>query len=111
MARSYNGYYGGLSIRSWEFDSPTSRQVLPCSSNGRAVLLHSTDGGSIPSQGTKTCSLINCYSDPEDKKRCDNRGWFPSVDGGIRKDRSNLTGAGNARIFPGRGAGGGMRDG
>ena len=27
-ARSYNGYYGGLSIRSWEFDSPTGRQVL-----------------------------------------------------------------------------------
>ena len=27
-ARSYNGYYRGLSIRRWEFDSPTSRQVL-----------------------------------------------------------------------------------
>jgi len=27
-ARSYNGYYGGLSIRSWEFDSPTGRQDL-----------------------------------------------------------------------------------
>lgn len=27
-ARSYNGYYRGLSIRRWEFDSPTSRQVF-----------------------------------------------------------------------------------
>ena len=26
LARSYNGHYVGLSIRSWEFDSPTSRQ-------------------------------------------------------------------------------------
>lgn len=28
LARSYNGHYFGLSIRLWEFDSPTSRQVL-----------------------------------------------------------------------------------
>ena len=27
LARSYNGHYRGLSIRRWEFDSPTSRQV------------------------------------------------------------------------------------
>ena len=26
MVRSYNGYYRGLSIRRWEFDSPTHRQ-------------------------------------------------------------------------------------
>ena len=30
-ARSYNGYYRGLSIRRWEFDSPTSRQFCCCS--------------------------------------------------------------------------------
>jgi hypothetical protein len=28
LARSYNGHYVGLSIRSREFDSPTSRQVV-----------------------------------------------------------------------------------
>ncbi len=28
LARSYNGHYVGLSIRSREFDSPTSRQTL-----------------------------------------------------------------------------------
>ena len=28
LARSYNGYYVGLSIPSSEFDSPSSRQVL-----------------------------------------------------------------------------------
>ncbi len=28
MARSYSGYYRGLSIRRREFDSPTSRQVI-----------------------------------------------------------------------------------
>ncbi len=28
LARSYNGHYRGLSIRRWEFDSPTSRQVI-----------------------------------------------------------------------------------
>ena len=28
LARSYNGHYVGLSIRSQEFDSPTSRQML-----------------------------------------------------------------------------------
>ena len=28
LARSYRGYYVGLSIRSREFESPTSRQVL-----------------------------------------------------------------------------------
>ena len=67
--------------------------------------------GSNPTPSTKTFGLISQYCDPQDKKRCDNRGWFPSVDGGIRKDRSNLTGAGNATIFPGCGAGGGMRDG
>jgi hypothetical protein len=26
--RSYNGHYLGLSIRRWEFDSPTHRQVI-----------------------------------------------------------------------------------
>ena len=30
LARSYRGYYVGLSIRSREFESPTSRQVLGC---------------------------------------------------------------------------------
>jgi hypothetical protein len=28
MARSYSGYYRGLSIRRREFDSPTSRQFF-----------------------------------------------------------------------------------
>lgn len=32
MARSYNGYYAGLSNRSQEFDSPTSRQGMSLSS-------------------------------------------------------------------------------
>jgi hypothetical protein len=50
MARSYNGYYAGLSNRSQEFDSPTSRQVMsPSSTYGiRIPGFHPGESGSIP---------------------------------------------------------------
>jgi hypothetical protein len=40
---------GGGSIPSWP------ARFIPRSSNGRALLLHGSDGGSIPSRGTKQC--------------------------------------------------------
>ena len=41
-----------VSIR-MRFDSVTEHQLIPCSSNGRASVLHTEDSGSIPLQGTK----------------------------------------------------------
>ena len=75
--------------------------------------------GSNPCTPTRTCRLINGYCDPQDEKWFDNHGWFeqgPYLRNEAenllqRKLRSNLTGAGNARILPGRGADGAVRDG
>ena len=58
MARSYKGYYFGLSIRLWEFDSPTSRQIF-------AEVAHLVEHlfeaqgvvGSSPTLGTILCPI------------------------------------------------------
>jgi hypothetical protein len=47
---------GGGSIPSWP------ARFIPRSSNGRALLLHGSDGGSIPSRGTKPTELVWSFS-------------------------------------------------
>ena len=65
MARSYNGHYVGLSIRSQEFDSPTSRQVLlrevQAEPNG---LISHVEGGALPSPATKISPAMAMTDNP-----------------------------------------------
>jgi hypothetical protein len=53
LARSYKGYYFGLSIRLWEFDSPTSRQIAVYGSGLSAWSHKPRIAGSNPATATK----------------------------------------------------------
>jgi len=63
--------------------------------------------GSNPWSSTKTCCLINSYSDPEERSGVITTGGSEIKNLTVAILRSNLTGLGNRIILPGREADGG----
>ena len=57
MARSYSGYYRGLSIRRREFDSPTSRQIYRRVASVLALKQHKCPGTRIFHSSTAVVQL------------------------------------------------------